>query len=495
MFGGSCALARPHEYCPKEKDMSVESIITIVFAAVAALCSAAALVVSLRRRGGGGADDRVLRGESDRLQRELTKEIDFARQYIANSNTDTSNVVNNMLMKYLESTAGSLNAVRDEMSKSLALLAEQEKASAAMTDDKLGKNLDAVKNDFKTGVAEMRSDLFKQFTEIRKELSENVEKMRAEVQSRLNDVRNDNEKQLEKMRATVDEKLSETLDKRVQAAFQQVSDRLDSVQKGFGEMQQLTAKVGDLNRIFADVKKRGNWGEVALQSLFEQILSPEQYEVQFRVSPHSQEAVDFAIVLPGQLDEKVYLPVDAKFPLEDYGHLVDASETGDKVAVELARKKLLDRVKSEAKSIAAKYIKPPRTTNFAVMYVPNEGLYAEIMRDGAFVSDLQTQCGVTVCGPTTVAALLNSLQVGFTTLKIQKQSGEMLKLMVKVKKDFGKFTELIRTVKTRAESVVKAVNDIDFRNQQIVRKLDKFEDIEPQLPEAAASTDVPAEEE
>ena len=237
--------------------MSVESIITIVFAAVAALCSAAALVVSLRRRGGGGADDRVLRGESDRLQRELTKEIDFARQYIANSNTDTSNVVNNMLMKYLESTAGSLNAVRDEMSKSLALLAEQEKVSAAMTDDKLGKNLDAVKNDFKTGVAEMRSDLFKQFTEIRKELSENVERMRAEMQSRLNDVRNDNEKQLEKMRATVDEKLSETLDKRVQAAFQQVSDRLDSVQKGFGEMQQLTAKVGDLNRIFADVKKRG----------------------------------------------------------------------------------------------------------------------------------------------------------------------------------------------------------------------------------------------
>ena len=293
--------------------------------------------------------------------------------------------------------------------------------------------------------------------------------------------------------ATVDEKLSETLDKRVQNAFKLVSDRLDSVQKGFGEMQQLTAKVGDLNRIFADVKKRGNWGEVALQSLFEQILSPEQYEVQFRVSPRSQEAVDFAVVLPGQTGESVYLPIDAKFPLEDYSHLVDASEEGDKVAVELARKRLLDRVKSEAKSIAAKYIKPPRTTNFAVMYVPSEGLYAEIMREGAFVGDLQAQCGVTVCGPSTVVALLNSLQVGFTTLKIQKQSGEMLKLMVKVKRDFGKFTELIHTVKVRAESVVKAVDDIDFRNQQIVRKLDKFEDIEPQLPEAAASVDTPTE--
>ena len=475
--------------------MPVETIITIVFAAVAAVCSAAALVVALRRKGGGGTDVRALRAENDRLREELTREIDYARKGIAESNRQSSVAVNDLLAKYLESAEKKTNAVTESLGRAMAQLAADEKASAEKTDAALAKNLEALKSDLKTGIVEMRADLQSQLAEVRKELTVNVDRMRGEMQTQLKEVRDDNEKQLERMRATVDEKLSETLEKRVETAFKQVSDRLESVQKGFGEMQQLTAKVGDLNRIFSDVKKRGNWGEVALQSLFEQILSPEQYEVQFRLSSRSQEAVDFAIVMPGQSDEKVYLPVDAKFPLEDYGHLVDASETGDKMAVEMARKKLLERVRSEAKSIAAKYIKPPLTTNFAVMYVPNEGLYAEIRRDGAFAADLQSQCRVTVCGPTTIAALLNSLQVGFTTLKIQKQSGEMMKLMVKVRKDFGKFTDLIRTVKNRAESVVKVVDEIDFRNQQIVRKLDKFEDIEPQLPEAAASIEAPSGEE
>ena len=472
-----------------------ETIITIVFAAVAAVCSAAALVVALKRRGGGGTDAHTLRAENDRLREDLTREIDYARKGIAESNRQSSVAVNDLLAKYLESAEKKTNAVTESLGRAMAQLAADEKASAEKTDAALAKNLEALKSDLKTGIVEMRADLQSQLAEVRKELTVNVDRMRGEMQTQLKEVRDDNEKQLERMRATVDEKLSETLEKRVETAFKQVSDRLESVQKGFGEMQQLTAKVGDLNRIFSDVKKRGNWGEVALQSLFEQILSPEQYEVQFRLSSRSQEAVDFAIVMPGQAGDEVYLPVDAKFPLEDYGHLVDASETGDKMAVEMARKKLLERVRSEAKSIAAKYIKPPLTTNFAVMYVPNEGLYAEIMRDGAFASDLQSQCRVTVCGPTTIAALLNSLQVGFTTLKIQKQSGEMMRLMVKVRKDFGKFTDLIRTVKNRAESVVKVVDEIDFRNQQIVRKLDKFEDIEPQLPEAAASIEAPSGEE
>ena len=440
--------------------MSVETIITIVFAAVAAVCSAAALVVALKRRGGGGTDAHTLRAENDRLREELTREIDYARKGIAESNRQSSVAVNDLLAKYLESAEKKTNAVTESLGRAMAQLAADEKASAEKTDAALSKNLEALKSDLKTGIVEMRADLQSQLAEVRKELTVNVDRMRGEMQTQLKEVRDDNEKQLERMRATVDEKLSETLEKRVETAFKQVSDRLESVQKGFGEMQQLTAKVGDLNRIFSDVKKRGNWGEVALQSLFEQILSPEQYEVQFRLSSRSQEAVDFAIVMPGQAGDEVYLPVDAKFPLEDYGHLVDASETGDKMAVEMARKKLLERVRSEAKSIAAKYIKPPLTTNFAVMYVPNEGLYAEIMRDG-----------------------------------IQKQSGEMMKLMVKVKKDFGKFTDLIRTVKNRAESVVKVVDEIDFRNQQIVRKLDKFEDIEPQLPEAAASIEAPSGEE
>ena len=328
--------------------MSVETIIMIVFAAVAAVCSAAALVVALKRRGGGGTDAHMLRAENDRLREELTREIDYARKGIAESNRQSSVAVNDLLAKYLESAEKKTNAVTESLGRAMAQLAADEKASAEKTDAALSKNLEALKSDLKTGIVEMRADLQSQLAEVRKELTVNVDRMRGEMQTQLKEVRDDNEKQLERMRATVDEKLSETLEKRVETAFKQVSDRLESVQKGFGEMQQLTAKVGDLNRIFSDVKKRGNWGEVALQSLFEQILSPEQYEVQFRLSSRSQEAVDFAIVMPGQAGDEVYLPVDAKFPLEDYGHLVDASETGDKMAVEMARKKLLERVKSEA---------------------------------------------------------------------------------------------------------------------------------------------------
>ena len=473
--------------------MTTAEILTVVFAAVAAICACAALIVSLmRKRVGGGVSPSELKNTRE----ELTREIDFARRSIAESNSQSNTAVANMLGAYLENEEKKTDRLSEYMSTAMKELGAAERQNAERTGETLGKNLDAVKAEFKAGVADMRGDMQKQLSEIRRELVENVDKMRAEMKSALTEVRGDNEKQLEKMRATVEEKLSETLDKRVETAFKQVSDRLDSVQKGFGEMKELTSKVGNLNRIFSNVKTRGSWGEVALQSLFEQILSPEQYKTQFRLNPRSQEAVDFVVVMPGQGgEEEVYLPIDAKFPLEDYTRLVEAGDNGDKLAVEAARKALLDRVKGEARSIASKYIRPPRTTNFAVLYVPNEGLYAEIMRDGAFASGLQSEFRVTVCGPTTIAALLNSLQVGFNTLKLQKKSGEITVLMAKVKKDFGKFTDLIRTVKTRAESVVKAVEDIDFRNQQIVRKLDKFEDPEPERLTEAAEFVLPSGEE
>ena len=473
--------------------MTTAEILTVVFAAVAALCACAAFIVSLmRKREGGGVSPSELKNTRE----ELTREIDFARRSIAESNSQSNTAVANMLGAYLENEEKKTDRLSEYMSTAMKELGAAERQNAERTGETLGKNLDAVKAEFKAGVADMRGDMQKQLSEIRRELVENVDKMRAEMKSALTEVRGDNEKQLEKMRATVEEKLSETLDKRVETAFKQVSDRLDSVQKGFGEMKELTSKVGNLNRIFSNVKTRGSWGEVALQSLFEQILSSEQYKTQFRLNPRSQEAVDFVVVMPGQGgEEEVYLPIDAKFPLEDYTRLVEAGDNGDKLAVEAARKALLDRVKGEARSIASKYIRPPRTTNFAVLYVPNEGLYAEIMRDGAFASGLQSEFRVTVCGPTTIAALLNSLQVGFNTLKLQKKSGEITVLMAKVKKDFGKFTDLIRTVKTRAESVVKAVEDIDFRNQQIVRKLDKFEDPEPERLTEAAEFVLPSGEE
>lgn len=476
--------------------MSTAEILTIVFAAVAAVSGIAALVIALmkRRASGGAFDGRALREEQKRDKEDIIHEVDFVRKAISESNTQSNTAVTNMLGAYLDSAEKKTNGLIEYMGKAMQQLAQAEKENADKTDEVVGKNLEAVKTEFKTGVADMRGDLGKQFTEIRQELAQQVDRMRGEMRERLSEVRADNEKQLEKMRATVDEKLSETLNTRIQAAFQQVSERLDSVQKGFGEMRELTSSVGNLNRIFSNVKTRGNWGEVSLQSLLEQILAPEQYKTQFYVTPRSREAVDFAIVMPGQAGEEVYLPIDAKFPLEDYYRLLDASDDGDKAAVELARKALRDRVKSEARSINEKYIKVPRTTNFAVLYVPNEGLYAEILRDGSFASDLQTQYRVTVCGPTTISALLNSLQVGFTTLRIQKKSGEIIKLMQAVRTDFSRFTGLIDKIKKQAQTVVNTVEDIDNRNRILTKKLDKLGDDMPEgyvEGEAAASLDAP----
>lgn len=476
--------------------MSTAEILTIVFAAVAAVSGIAAIVIALMKRSasGGAFDGRALREEQKRDKEDIIHEVDFVRKAISESNTQSNTAVTNMLGAYLDSAEKKTNGLIEYMGKAMQQLAQAEKENADKTDEVVGKNLEAVKTEFKTGVADMRGDLGKQFTEIRQELAQQVDRMRGEMRERLTEVRADNEKQLEKMRATVDEKLSETLNTRIQAAFQQVSERLDSVQKGFGEMRELTSSVGNLNRIFSNVKTRGNWGEVSLQSLLEQILAPEQYKTQFYVTPRSREAVDFAIVMPGQAGEEVYLPIDAKFPLEDYYRLLDASDDGDKAAVELARKALRDRVKSEARSINEKYIKVPRTTNFAVMYVPNEGLYAEILRDGSFASDLQTQYRVTVCGPTTISALLNSLQVGFTTLRIQKKSGEIIKLMQAVRTDFSRFTGLIDKIKKQAQTVVNTVEDIDNRNRILTKKLDKLGDDMPEgyvEGEAAASLDAP----
>lgn len=477
--------------------MSTAEILTIVFAAVAAVSGIAAIVVALMKRSvsGGAFDGRALREEQKRDKEDIIHEVDFVRKAISESNTQSNTAVTNMLGAYLDSAEKKTNGLIEYMGKAMQQLAQAEKENADKTDEVVGKNLEAVKTEFKTGVADMRGDLGKQFTEIRQELAQQVDRMRGEMRERLTEVRADNEKQLEKMRATVDEKLSETLNTRIQAAFQQVSERLDSVQKGFGEMRELTSSVGNLNRIFSNVKTRGNWGEVSLQSLLEQILAPEQYKTQFYVTPRSREAVDFAIVMPGQAGEEVYLPIDAKFPLEDYYRLLDASDDGDKTAVELARKALRDRVKSEARSINEKYIKVPRTTNFAVLYVPNEGLYAEILRDGSFASDLQTQYRVTVCGPTTISALLNSLQVGFTTLRIQKKSGEIIKLMQAVRTDFSRFTGLIDKIKKQAQTVVNTVEDIDNRNRILTKKLDKLGDDMPEgyvEGEAAASLDAPS---
>lgn len=346
-------------------------------------------------------------------------------------------------------------------------------------------NVTAFMNSIKSEVGTIATTTQSQLGEVRKEMKDAVESMRTEmkdgmtavrsdVTTSLGKVQTDNTEQLEKMRNTVDEKLSATLNVRIKDAFDTIGTRLDAVQKGFGEMQNLSEKVGNLNKVFNNVKTTGNWGEVALETLLNQILAPEQYIRQASIKKNG-ERVDFAVVMPGGAGKEVLLPIDAKFPTADYERLINAAESESVDEVNASRKSLYACIKTFAKDISSKYIDPPTTTNFAIMYLPTEGLFAEIVRNSSLCNELQNQHKITVCGPTTITALLNSLQIGFTTLKIQKQSGKVVELMRDFKKDFEKFTRLIAKVKNKASQVVGDLDEINKQNDKIQKKLTKVD--------------------
>lgn len=301
-----------------------------------------------------------------------------------------------------------------------------------------------------------------------------LENMRRTMESNLKTIRDDNEKKLEEMRKTVDEKLSSTLEKRLTESFQSVSKQLESVYKGLGEMQTLASSVGDLKNALTNVKVRGTWGEVSLDSLLSQILSPEQYERNVKPIPRSNNIVEFCIRLPNnENSDIVYLPIDCKFPIEDYIRLADASTSGDAKAVEEAGKQLESAIKLNARTIRDKYIAPPHTTDFAIMYLPIEGLYAEVARRSGLCEYLQRECRVTVAGPTTIGAFLNSLQLGFKTLAIQKRTGEIAKILEKVRSNFTRFAELLETAKKRIDSAGSAIEDVTKRYGNIDKLLTK----------------------
>ncbi len=303
--------------------------------------------------------------------------------------------------------------------------------------------------------------------------AQSIADLRLANEQSIKEMKEDNAKQLDKMRETVDEKLSATLEQRFNQSFKIVNDRLEEINRTFGELQNLQTGVSDLNRIFKNVKTRGTWGEVALENLLAQILAPEQYQKQVRIKRGSEDMVDFVIKMPGKGDEEVMLPIDAKFPVEDYARLVEASEKGDADGVESASKALAARVKSEAMSIRDKYVVPPRTTDFAIMYLPTEGLYAEVIRREGLVEDIQNKFRIVVCGPTTIAALLNSLQMGFRSVAIEKRSTEIGKLLQSFMSDFAMFTKYLRQTGDRLDSVKKSLENAEERTRIIGKKLNK----------------------
>ncbi len=309
-----------------------------------------------------------------------------------------------------------------------------------------------------------------------REQNEQLNRSLTQVDTRLEQMRQQNDRQLTEMRKTVDEKLTETLDRRLTESFAQVSQRLEQVYKGLGEMQTLAAGVGDLKKVLTNVKTRGIWGEMQLGALLSQILSPEQYEANVAVIPGSAERVEYAVKLPGKGDAVVYLAIDSKFPQEDYMRLVDASKTGNAAATEEARKALQQALKTEAKRIAGKYVKPPYTTDFAIMFLPVEGLYAEAVQSPELVESLQREQRVLVAGPSTFAALLNALQMGFRTLAIEKRSGEVWKLLRAVKQDFGLFADTLEKTQQRLRQASESIDSAFVRTRSIERRLGSMEE-------------------
>ncbi|HEL1763465.1 TPA: DNA recombination protein RmuC [Streptococcus suis] len=330
-------------------------------------------------------------------------------------------------------------------------------------------------------VERLRTELYQQLTDIRQELNKSHLETRDATDHRLQAIQESNEKRLEEMRQTVEEKLEKTLQTRLQASFETVSKQLESVNRGLGEMQTVARDVGSLNKVLSGTKTRGIMGELQLGQIIEDILTPSQYEREFATVSGSSERVEYAVKLPGRTEgDYIYLPIDSKFPLADYYRLEDAYESGDKDQIDLHRKNLLAAIKRFAKDIQSKYLNPPETTNFGVLFLPTEGLYSEVVRNPIFFDGLRRQENIVVAGPTTLSALLNSLSVGFKTLNIQRSADDISKVLGNVKLEFGKFSDLLlkaqKQLNQASSNIDKLLTTRTNAIERSLRTIDLYED-------------------
>jgi DNA recombination protein RmuC len=351
----------------------------------------------------------------------------------------------------------------------------------------LGNNLNAFGNSLLKRLHESsvmqkgQLEIFsQQLVELTKQNSTKLELIRDTVEKRLTELQKDNNQKLEKMRETVDEKLQSTLEKRLAQSFQSVSERLEQVHKGLGEMQHLAVGVGDLKKVLSNVKTRGTWGEVQLGNLLEQILTKEQYQANVATKKDSKDIVEYAIKLPGKDKHlnHIWLPIDAKFPIEDYQRLLEAEDANDRVAIDIANKAIEKRLKDEGKKIKTKYIDPPNTTDFAILFIPIEGLYAQVLKLPGLVDFIQREYRVMITGPTTITAILNSLQMGFRTLAIEKQSSEIWQTLSEVKTEFGRFGEILERTQKKLQEASNQIDAGATRARAIERKLKNVDTLE-----------------
>ena len=434
----------------------------VLFLAVTCLALVALVAVLLTR--GPGESRAVAR--IDAVDRSLARVEQALREEVRSASRDTAQSVH----RASESLVRAQAALGDAQARQLQACAAQLAAFAQSS----GEQLSALRHELlmlqEQRWGAVRTDL----DALRSGLARSVETLRAGVERCLRDIQQDTAAKLDSMRQIVDEKLESTLERRLGESFRQVSERLEQVYRGLGEMQVLATGVGDLKRVLSNVKARGTWGEVQLATLLEQVLARDQYEQNVAMDPSSGERVEFAIRLPGKSgggDAPTWLPIDAKFPLEDYQSLLEASERADTLAMDDAGRRLEARIKACAKEISTKYINPPGTTDFALMFLPNEGLYAEVLRRPGLVDVLQREHRVVVTGPMTLWAVLNSLQMGFRTLAIQHRSSEVWALLGAVKTEFGKFGTVLDAIQKNLHRAATKIDEARKGTRAIERKL------------------------
>ena len=425
-----------------------------IILAVALALALVALLVALRRDAVGGLDARLraLGQDNERLERELRAAVERAS---SQQRVETG--------ARLAEVQGLLGQQLLGFSQQVAHVAETADAVARANREESGKQL--------KGFAELMQQRLADMT---RGIQQNLADVRMTLQSQLQALQQGNEVKLDQMRSTVEEKLQSTLEARLGESFRLVSERLEQVHKGLGEMQTLAAGVGDLKRVLTNVKTRGGFGEVQLGTLLEQVLTSDQYEANVATRPGSKERVEFAIRLPGR-DQSCWLPIDAKFPIEDYERLHQAQERADLPGVEEAGRALENRIKLEARRIREKYVEAPHTTDFALLFLPTEGLYAEVLRRPGVVETLQREQRVVITGPTTLAAILNSLQMGFRTMALEKRSAEVWQVLGAVKTEFGKFGDVLSRVKDQLQSASNTIEKAEKRTRAMDRALKTVE--------------------
>lgn len=493
----------------------------LVNVVVSLLAVAAAVVAAWFARGGSAAGDagrevaelteqsRALKTMMEGLERTMRQEASSGRTEAATSAKDlreeVARTLSGMLSQMRETLdqlgklqQSGLEGFGGRLASSVTELKGDVGTTLRTAGETQSKSIEAMKVDQRAATAEFREsvqnaliamtgeqtrrfeDFSKRIGELTLQQERAAQDLRNTVMGQLGAIQKDNEAKLDQIRITVDEKLNSTLNQRLGESFKQVSEQLNNLHAGLGQMQALSAGVTDLKRVMTNVKSRGTWGEFQLANLLSQVLTPDQYVANFRCNEKSQELVEFAVRLPGKSDDgndPVWVPIDSKFPTADYERLIAASEAADAEEVARAANALEKRVYDQAKSISTKYLNPPRTTDWGILFLPTEGLYAEVLRRPGVVETLHNECRVMVAGPTTLAVMLNAFQMGFRTMAIQKKSGEVWKTLGAVKSQFVMFRELLDKAKKNLEKASGDLDDASHRTKQIEKKLRKAEEL------------------